>query len=860
MIPVKRNIPETKSRLFVRTHLMKMLDEGLNFPITLMTAGAGYGKSTALGEWAKDLDHSITWLSLDQHDNEVIPFWLHVIDSMDHVLMREEKSDIMKIMNKEENIPSILPLLLNGLRHCSEELVFIVDDFHVINNGFILTDFSSLLQRLPAHVHIYLASRTSCSLSLSKLRLQGQINEIHPSNMRMDIQETTLFFNQCADVNVNNKMVKTLLEQTEGWITGMRLIAILMDQFTGQDVEEKDAIMDLTPNNSLFIQYFLDEIVQKQRADVQYFLMRTAVLDKINVALAEAVTGLKNTPSILKYLKDKNLFLVSLDSDNQWYRYHHLFGEFLQLYWQDTKPLEMQKAHMLAGEWMYDHDYPMEAVDHFVQAGDYDQAMRLLHHMLKTTPVHELLTWLGWLQEIPNHQLFKYRELYLMHIPCLYLAGRREQARSKYWWAIDYLEANRNEMNEQETVYFQAGLNFSVAVSAYFEEKFDTFIACSEKYINYYPNGKLLVNFGIDQQGYHMAWEIFISEYDLLKAEKQLTRLLALWSKTANALFYAHLCVDFAKLNYEKNALHEAKKYGSMAFDIAQKHSNAFIMVNSQSVLAQICLAENKMEEMYHHMEKFMEVSYAFHYDSLIKRSTFLRNVLLLKIGNPLKTKEWLESSRLSKTDELSSTKIDEYLVLAQYKGIEENYTDALCLTERLTLLLGEKMDYRSYIQLYLQMGILYYLQGNLDLSFQQMEKALGFANHAGYIRTIIDNGWKTQEVLEAFVQAVQQHHYFYKDKSAFDYAKGLLPLFHPKNMRQKKKHGQPQKLLTLKEQIVLTYIRDGMTNREIAEELHVSLATVKTHINNLYRKLNAKSRITALQIAQEFHLINQND
>lgn len=860
IIETKLFVPKTRGKLIVRSHLNQRLNEGLYRKLTIITAPAGYGKSTLLSEWVTTIDAHIGWISLDESDNNPAQFWAHTIGA----LKRANPSFREKVERHSIEIDlygnTHIFKLINLLHQFSEQTVLVWDDFHVIKDPSILDGLSYLLERIPAHVHFYIATRNQPILPISRLRVEGNLVELVADDLRFDIEETKAYFNQCTELTFNNIELLDIFQRTEGWAAGMRMAALSIDnKLNGTKVA-----LDMSGKQRHVADYFFEEVLSKQPKDVQQFLMKTSILERMNASLCKAVTNEMNAFIILQQLERENLFLVSLDKGREWFRYHHLFQEFLSMQLQLSEPEQMKSLHEAAGRWFEENGFQQEALEHYLSSGHYERALRLLERMLPLMPNYEWTVLHRWLNRIPDSELFNKPTFFLMNIASLYLSGHIFEATEKYWWVIDKLEKHPNLLSQKDKQHYGAGLDFLVAFRSFLEKDFESFIEYAKRYLEQDPDGGFLPEFGIERDGYHPIWDIYLTceRENLYEAEETLRMLVKMWEKTRHTLFLAHLCLDYGLLLYERNRLDEAEQYIQKALMIGKECDNLNFVVKASLMLAQIAVCSNRKhnsDQILHQL--IMDVDQR-KIPRLAKEIKLFQIRDMLKHGDFTTVMKWANENGFSVSDEISVAMIEEYELFARVLGMQGKKTEAINLINRLLTLAEKERKPRHVVRLTILKSLLFAQQNQMFESFQALENVLSGAISNGFFRIFLDEGIHLEQLLKRYVQGIRNHYIKRSKHVDLNGVKRLLERMEIENLVKtsenfKVKVNLSDNWLTNQQMKVLKLMHKGLSNKEIAEELEVSLSTVKTHINHLYRKLGVRNRMSAIKKAQEMNLLS---
>jgi LuxR family maltose regulon positive regulatory protein len=371
LLVTKLYAPSTRTNLVRRSRLTKRLDEGIKGKLTLVCAPAGFGKSTLLSEWVLGSKLPVGWLSLDEGDNapaRAISYMIAAIQTVKPGIGEEALS----LLRSHQPPPTqvVLTSLVNELAAVPHDLALVLDDYHVIDDKAVHTAVAFLLEHLPAQMHLIIASRTDPPLALSRLLAGGQLTKLTSSDLRFTSEEARAFLNEAMGLELSAEQVTTLEDKTEGWIAGLQLAALSLRG--RQDASR--FVSDFTGTNRHIFDYLAEEVLDSQPEDTRTFLLQTSILDRLSGPLCDVVTRRGDSQSTLEKLEGANLLLVPLDDERRWYRYHHLFSDFLRERLRRESPERVVELHRRASEWHERNGRASEAIRHAVAAGDYDRA------------------------------------------------------------------------------------------------------------------------------------------------------------------------------------------------------------------------------------------------------------------------------------------------------------------------------------------------------------------------------------------------------------------------------------------------------------------------------------------------------
>ncbi|HEX9439620.1 MAG TPA: hypothetical protein VF909_08060, partial [Roseiflexaceae bacterium] len=405
LLLTKLTPPPTRANPIARPRLTDALAHGARGPLTLICAPAGYGKTTLLSAWARQRAAPIAWVSLDRNDNDPLHFWVYVIAAL-RTIDPDCGADALALIGSPQPPPTTTALttLLNDLATCASTKVLALDDYHLIDNPAIHQALGFMLEHRPSNLHLILAGRSMPALPLARLRAGGQLVELRAADLRCTRAEATIFLRDSMQLALPPDAVTVLASRTEGWIAGLHLAALAVQG--AADV--LGVAHALNGTQEMIRDYLIDEVCDQQPAPIQHFLLQTAILERLNAPLCDALlngsatTKSSDSQSALTYLEQANLFLVPLDEERRWYRYHPLFAEALRARLAQTQPAQVADLHRRAAAWYASEGLDTEAIPHVLAAGDHALAARLVEQVADSMWLRrELSTLAGWLDALP---------------------------------------------------------------------------------------------------------------------------------------------------------------------------------------------------------------------------------------------------------------------------------------------------------------------------------------------------------------------------------------------------------------------------------------------------------------------------
>lgn len=416
-------IPPVPTGVIHRPRLIAQLTTGLEAGkfLTLVSAPAGYGKSTLLAEWITAHQGRAAWLSLDDRDNTPQRFWKYFVAALQTVSNSLGQAALEILESAPHVDPHLfLTALVNDLAVRDQPVILILDDYHVIANMDIHTALNMLLAHAPPALHLVIATRTDPPLPLSRLRVRGQMTEVRIADLRFSADEATVFLNGLMNLALDAADVQALETRTEGWIAGLQLAALSL-----QDRADAQAfIRDFTGSQHLVLEYLVEEVLTRQPESVQQFLLETAILHRMCAPLCDAVTQSAESAHLLADLQRRNLFLIPLDNEHYWFRYHHLFAEFLRSHLKRARAAALPALHRRAAAWFQANDYPEDALQHAFAIPDYAYVSRLVvDNWRRVYHTGRLDTAVQWLESIPGDLLRQSPPLGVAYCWTLFIRG-----------------------------------------------------------------------------------------------------------------------------------------------------------------------------------------------------------------------------------------------------------------------------------------------------------------------------------------------------------------------------------------------------------------------------------------------------
>jgi LuxR family maltose regulon positive regulatory protein len=444
LLQTKLHIPPVRPELVTRPRLIERLNAGRNCKLTLLSAPAGFGKTTLVAEWVHSLSKAetvagIAWLSLDEDDNDLARFLVYVVATLSKIEVHISKGVLNQLRASPPPAQEILTFLINVIATMPGRIILVLDDYHLIEDQAIHDALTFLLARLPHQMHLVIATREDPYLPLARLRARGQLTELRAMDLRFTPSEAAEFLNRVMGLALSAEDIAAIEARTEGWIAGLQLAALALQGKTlvrGQK-DVAGFVQSFTGSHRFVLDYLVEEVLERQPEEIQTFLLQTAILDRLTGPLCDAVRfGRDESPTdqddgqaTLERLDRANLFIIRLDDERRWYRFHPLFADLLRQRIRQTHPDELPRLHRRASEWYEQNDFADEAIEHALRAGDLARAASLMEAQADAAWRHgEHAKLRHWLDTLPLEAIRARPRLCVYRTWYLFAGGRQDEA------------------------------------------------------------------------------------------------------------------------------------------------------------------------------------------------------------------------------------------------------------------------------------------------------------------------------------------------------------------------------------------------------------------------------------------------
>ncbi len=905
-----------RHNLVLRPRLVERLNEGLSSgrKLTLISAPAGFGKTTLVSEWLAGCQQPAAWLSLDEGDKDPARFLAYLIAALQTLALSKVEGIAPNIgagllaalqAPQAPSIESILTTLLNEITALPDSFVLVLDDYHVIDSKSIDEALTFLLKHLPHQMHLVITTREDPHLPLSRLRARGQLTELRAADLRFTPAEIAEFLNTIMGLNLSAEDISALEARTEGWIAGLQLAALAMLAMQAHQ-DTTSFIQSFTGSHHFVLDYLVEEVLQQQPVRIQTFLLRTSILDRMCGPLCDAVLGYPSASGqeTLEYLERANLFIIPLDNERRWYRYHHLFAELLRQ--RLGKLQEMAELHLRASQWHEENGDLGAAFHHAVAARDFVRAAGLAELAWQGMEGNfQSAAWLGWVKKLPEGEVRIRPVLSTQMAQAFMDAGEPEASEACMQDAERCLNGSSRVIvvaDEAQLGPLPAMIAMTRAYNAQVQGNLSAAVKYAELALQLIPEGDLFrrAQATITLEVTHWA------SGDLESARSALGDWMNSTQKAGNFVFVVASAFGMADILVGQGRLREAVKTYQQALQLASKHGKDAQNITAHHYLG-LALLHHEMGEdaaAAEHLQKAQEMgkqttlvdwSYRWHLaQARLKESAgdleavlaeldearrvyvktpipytrpieALKAKVYLKQGRLAKALDWARVRGLSADDEISYLGEFEHLTLvrvlmAEYQRRHDRRSilQTIGLLERLLKAAEAQRRIGSVIEILVAQAFAHQVQGNLPLALASLERALSLAEPEGYVRLFVDEGEPMRLLILDFHSRIEKQ-ISGQNHPLLGYVEKLLFAFERPVEKQSTTHlNKPDMIepLSERELEVLRLVAQGLTNNEISQRLVLALSTIKGHNLRIFGKLQARNRSEAVTRARELGLL----
>jgi LuxR family maltose regulon positive regulatory protein len=915
LLQTKLYIPPVRPGSVSRPRLIERLNKGvrLNQRLILISAPAGFGKTTLLGEWVASSERPVAWLSLDEGDNDPARFLAYLVAAFQTIEEGIGEGALGALQSPQPSpMQELLTALINQINAIPRSFVFVLDDYHLITAQPVHDALAFLLDHLPGNMHLVIATRADPPLPIARLRGRGQLTELRQTDLRFTLGEAAEFLNQVMRLELSADDAAALASRTEGWIAGLQMAAVSM---RGRE-DVGSFVHAFTGSNRYILDYLIEEVLQRQPDGIQTFLLQTSILDRLTGPLCDAVVGisesadqrisdslarpLADSQAVLEYLERANLFVVPLDDRREWYRYHRLFAGLLRQRLHQAQPDLVPILHGRASAWCEQNGLMAEAIDHALSAGDFELATHLVEQAAETAMMHsEVATFLSWTDRLPDELVRTRPSLCLFHAWALLLSGR----------PMDAVEARLQDAVKADTAASVSGeVTVFRALFAAYQGNTRQSAELSQRALELLPEDSSFFRSLV--AGYLGLNYLYVG--DVAAATQAFSEAIRIAQQVGNLTIAVLARCHLAELAMLQGQLHEARAGYEQALELATdaggrqqpigglaligigrllrewnnlEAATRYLLegielirkwgevgaISGYAGLARVKQAQGDTEGVREAIQTAQQLAAKFDAMDVDDLSVAMqRTRLWVMQGDVEAALRWIEGRGLDKelnlgeleskasSASLSLLETLEYSTLAWVR-IAQGQPDEALVVLRSLLRAAETAGWTGLvIEILTLQALAHQRQGDAAQALTPLEHALSLAEPEGYVRIFLDKGEAMGELLQ---QAAARG-------IAMDYVAELLAALGSETKDERRMTELPPSSsvirpssslvepLSERELEVLRLLTTHLSSTEMAEELVLSVNTVRSHIKNIYGKLNVHRRMDAIQRARELGLL----
>ncbi|HVN56168.1 MAG TPA: LuxR C-terminal-related transcriptional regulator [Anaerolineaceae bacterium] len=919
ILRTKIQAPRLHPQRVARPRLENCLEEESWRKLALVSAPAGSGKTTLVAAWAAQAQHPCAWLTLDEGDNSLERFFRYLIAALQKI-QPETGREAAMLLNAPQAVQpeSFLGSLINDLEEGGSQISLVLDDFHAIHSPAVLSAVQYLVDHLPEGLHLVIASRSDPSLGLARLRASSELTELRGQDLRFSFEEASEFLSQVMGLSLTPGDIAALEDRTEGWIAGLQLAALSM---RGRE-DTSRFVKVLTGSHRFILDYLVEEVLKQQPEEIKNFLLRTSILNRLCGELCEelienrepssenrqienqrlSVLGSRfpTSSQALEYLESSNLFLIPLDTERTWYRYHTLFADLLRYRLEQEQPALVPDLHRRAAAWFAAKGFTQEAVQHFIAVQDWEEAAGLADRWCQ---VHlnegQANQVLGWMDTLPAVLFDTNPRLHMMYGWALLSTSQFNRVGERIALARQAVQDGRREdffrrlggstesfLRQTEATEAMIGViqgnplegiqriqaayaalgaqdtmraSILTALGAIYrmlgqsEQARETFAQCVEA-----ARANQMIAVALAAQG--NVGDVLLEQGNLAEAEIAYRQLLD-WGKRPDGSEYPVTCMGYiglAAVGYMRNDLEPALEVIHLARRLAEQWGNFDMRMAVQIWLAMILLAQGKREDS---LAAFAEMR------KLAARHTGLSPNLLQMQGFDLQysldagqldaARDWLDSHPLAPGTPVFY--LNELEILARISAVRalqevDQYPTALELVDRLVAAVQAGGQFSRELPARIEKSLLLWATGQKEEALTAIQEALELGSARGFIRPFLTPGGEVRELLLELRSRGRSS--AFQEKLMDLLSPAVEPQPSTTQMAVQPRQTSGPDALTGREVEVLRLVAIGLSNGQIAERLVLSEGTVKRHLHNIFSKLDAISRAQAIHRAREMGLL----